>query len=451
TVGPGVRLGYFTSSPSLLRILRFITEETNQAPSGLSQAIVGQLLHTFEQGGFTRWLRGLGAQYELRRNWAIDTLFEHLHFEKSGSAFVAYKKPDATRGMVTKAELGKSLFSFVPPVGGMFIWFSIHLHHHPLFPHLSHTTSESHAKTVLADRVWNELGEAGVLLRPGELFAIGTPEERVERGEHVVFLRASYSSNSKAGKQASAFGQSVAREVQEGSSKTLNGFKLESECEKAAKILQSFLANPDHPESALNAIPKEVLARAKGFAIFTVFKAGFVWSGKAGSGVVIARLDDGTWSAPSCIATGGVGFGLQIGADISEFVVVLNTPAAVAAFAKGGNVTIGGQLAAAAGPIGVGGAVNTSLINPAPVFTYSKSKGLFAGKDANETFYGQAIPAVDLLSGKVPPPEAASALYETIEAAETVDESGLPQQAYTVPEGSLGGKEGLFDAGAAGH
>lgn len=54
------------------------------------------------------------------------------------------------------------------------------------------------------------------------------------------------------------------------------------------------------------------------FAIFTVLKAGFVWSGKAGSGVVIARLDDGTWSAPSCIATGGVGFGLQIGADLSE-------------------------------------------------------------------------------------------------------------------------------------
>ncbi|KAK4698491.1 SH3 domain-containing YSC84-like protein 1, partial [Phenoliferia sp. Uapishka_3] len=198
------------------------------------------------------------------------------------------------------------------------------------------------------------------------------------------------------------------------------------------------------------------------FAIFTVLKAGFVWSGKAGSGIVIARLDDGTWSAPSCIATGGVGFGLQIGADLSEFVVVLNDHDAVAAFAKGGNVTIGGALAAAAGPIGVGGAVNTSLLHPAPMFTYSKSKGLFAGvslegtalierKDANEAFYGQAIPAIDLLTGKVPPPEAASALYEAIEAAEGVDESGLPDQAYTVPEGgfvdpSHGGQK-IFDAG----
>jgi len=60
-------------------------------------------------------------------------------------------------------------------------------------------------------------------------------------------------------------------------------------------------------------------------------------------------------------------------------VIVLNSDEALSAFAKGGNVTIGGQLGATAGPIGVGGAVNTALLNPAPVFTYSKSRGLFAG------------------------------------------------------------------------
>ena len=149
---------------------------------------------------------------------------------------------------------------------------------------------------------------------------------------------------SKVGAQAAQFGTQVVAEAQAGSTKAMTGFKLENETLKAARILQAFLADPHHPESALNAIPKEVLARAKGLAIFTVLKAGFVWSGKAGSGVVIARLPDGTWSAPSCIATGGVGFGLQIGADLSEFVVVLNSDEALAAFAKGGNVTIGGQL-----------------------------------------------------------------------------------------------------------
>lgn len=82
--------------------------------------------------------------------------------------------------------------------------------------------------------------------------------------------------------------------------------------------MQSFLADPEHPDSALNSIPKAVLQQAKGLAIFSVVKAGFVWSGKAGSGVVTARLSDGSWSAPSCIATGGVGFGLQVSENLQR-------------------------------------------------------------------------------------------------------------------------------------
>ncbi|GAA99443.1 uncharacterized protein L969DRAFT_86697 [Mixia osmundae IAM 14324] len=246
---------------------------------------------------------------------------------------------------------------------------------------------------------------------------------------------------SKAGQQAQAFGQDVGRAAAAGSQELRTGFKLEAECQKAARTLQSFLADPAHPESALNAIPKVVLQRAKGLAVFTVLKAGFVWSGKAGSGIVVARLPDGSWSAPSCIATGGVGFGLQIGADLSEFVIVLNSEDAVRAFTTQGNLTVGGSVAASAGPIGTGGAVNASLMHPAPMFTYSKNKGLFAGvslegtalverKDANEAFYGQKIPVADLLGGKVPPPEVASALYETIENAEAIDESALPEHSY---------------------
>ncbi len=112
-----------------------------------------------------------------------------------------------------------------------------------------------------------------------------------------------------------------------------------------------------------------------GLAVFQVLKAGFVFSGKAGSGIVISRLPDGSWSAPSCIATGGVGWGLQIGADITDFVIVLNSEDAVRAFSLGGNVTIGGNISATAGPIGTGGSVQASLAHPAPMFSYSKSKG----------------------------------------------------------------------------
>ncbi|CCO27976.1 LAS seventeen-binding protein 3 Short=LAS17-binding protein 3 [Rhizoctonia solani AG-1 IB] len=78
------------------------------------------------------------------------------------------------------------------------------------------------------------------------------------------------------------------------------------------------------------------------------------------------------------------------------------------------------------------------------MFSYSKSKGLFAGlslegtilierKDTNRDFYGSNVPAKDILSGRVPPPEVAGKMYEVIEAAEGLDESGLPSSAY-VPD-----------------
>lgn len=188
-----------------------------------------------------------------------------------------------------------------------------------------------------------------------------------------------------------------------------------------------------------------------------------MWSGKIGSGVVIARLPDGSWSAPSCIGTGAVGFGLQIGADLTEFVIVMNSEEAVKAFAHAGNLTIGGSLSAAAGPIGTGGAINAAIRDPAPLFTYSRSKGLFAGislegtvlverKETNKDFYGQPIPALDLLTGKVPAPEAASAMYEVVEAAEMVDESGIPQQSYvpTAEPGQTAPVSGYDLSGAQG-
>ncbi|CAE6422271.1 unnamed protein product [Rhizoctonia solani] len=268
----------------------------------------------------------------------------------------------------------------------------------------------------------------------------------------------------KAQLQATAFMQEGGSRMQQESAALVRGFSLPGEAEKAAKILESFLANPDHPESALNAIPKAVLQRARGLAVFQVLKAGFVFSGKAGSGLVLARLPDGSWSAPSCIGTAGVGWGLQIGADITDFVIVLNSEEAVRAFSMGGNVTVGGNISASAGPIGTGGAVQASLASPAPMFSYSKSKGLFAGlslegtvlierKDANRDFYGSDVPAKDILSGRVPPPEVAGKMYEVIEAAEGLDESGLPASAY-VPDATGTHQpvpQGGYTVGGQGH
>ncbi|KAG8805685.1 hypothetical protein FRC19_007717 [Serendipita sp. 401] len=148
-----------------------------------------------------------------------------------------------------------------------------------------------------------------------------------------------------------------------------------------------------------------------------------------------------------------------------SFGVVLNSEDAVRAFSIGGNVTIGGNISATAGPIGTGASVLASLAHPAPMFSYSKSKGLFAGvslegtalierKDANKDFYGSPVPAKDILTGRVPPPEVASRMYEIIEAAEGLDESGLPAESYIPAEDpaaagsapSAPGDHALFDA-----
>jgi lipid-binding SYLF domain-containing protein len=111
---------------------------------------------------------------------------------------------------------------------------------------------------------------------------------------------------------------------------------------RSAEILREFRSMPEHQ------VPRAVLRDARGLAIMRVVKVGFVFSGE---GVVIARTGNG-WSGPSFIGTGSAGWGLQIGAQVTDFVFVLNNRDAVRAFSRGGNVTLGGDVSAAAGPVG---------------------------------------------------------------------------------------------------
>lgn len=165
-------------------------------------------------------------------------------------------------------------------------------------------------------------------------------------------------------------------------------------------------------------------ALLQGLAILTVIKAGFLGSARFGSGLVVARLPDGSWSAPSAIATGGAGFGGQIGFELTDFVFILNDASAVKTFSTAGSLTLGGNVSLAAGPVGrnAEAAGAASLRGVAGIFSYSKTKGLFAGvslegsaiierKDANTKLYGRPIAARDLLTGaERPPPQAAPLL-----------------------------------------
>lgn len=169
------------------------------------------------------------------------------------------------------------------------------------------------------------------------------------------------------------------------------------------------------------------MTNEQGLAVITVIKAGCLGSGRFGSGVVIARLSDGSWSAPSAIATAGAGFGGQIGFELTDFVFILNDAAAVRTFSQIGTLTLGGNVSIAAGPIGrnaeAAGAASSKGV--AGVFSYSKTKGLFAGvslegsvlverKDANEKLYNGKITARQLLEGSIRPPPAAEPLMRVL-------------------------------------
>jgi len=191
---------------------------------------------------------------------------------------------------------------------------------------------------------------------------------------------------------------------------------MQNDVDQATSTVQRFRAIPE------KGIPESVLKDAKGLAIITVLKAGFIFSGQGGWGVVVARTPHG-WSPPSAIGTGGAGFGFQVGAEVTEFVLVLNTPEAVEAFAHGGNVSFGGALSAAAGP--VGRTAGASVMPVAAVYTYSRSQGAFAGAsiegtvfaardDANQAYYGRAVTPHQILAGQVKAPKGAGKLHAAL-------------------------------------
>nr|XP_045000199.1 SH3 domain-containing YSC84-like protein 1 isoform X3 [Jaculus jaculus] len=165
---------------------------------------------------------------------------------------------------------------------------------------------------------------------------------------------------------------------------------LKSEAKKAAKILREFteITSRNGPDKI---IPAHVIAKAKGLAILSVIKAGFLVTARGGSGIVLARLPDGKWSAPSAIGIAGLGGGFEIGIEVSDLVIILNYDRAVEAFAKGGNLTLGGNFTVAVGPLG--------------------------------RFYCQDIRAYDILFGDVPRPAQAEDLYEILDSFTEMYES----------------------------
>jgi lipid-binding SYLF domain-containing protein len=191
--------------------------------------------------------------------------------------------------------------------------------------------------------------------------------------------------------------------------------KLEKEMAHAAKVVDTFFSPKLLKDQS---IPHELLVEAYGLVFLTVYKLGFLFSGKAGTGFIISRTTAG-WSAPSFLASGGLGFGMMAGGEVVHYMVILNSRSAVKVFTRNGQVQLGSELDLAVGPIGraASASVNVGAGGIAPNYSYSHSKGLYGGiglssgvictrKSLNARCYGPNVTVRQLLSGDVPCPLA---------------------------------------------
>lgn len=174
-----------------------------------------------------------------------------------------------------------------------------------------------------------------------------------------------------------------------------------------------------------SAISDALLNKANGIIIVPGLKrAGFIVGGQYGKGVFMARLPNGRWSAPSTIRIEGGSFGLQIGAGETDLVMLAMNEQAVTQLMKMG-VKIGGDVMAAAGPVGRAADASTTPIPSAGLLSYSRARGVFAGAtvngstlrsddDDNAAIYGRRVDQSDILTGKVKPTAAAQPLLSLL-------------------------------------
>lgn len=200
---------------------------------------------------------------------------------------------------------------------------------------------------------------------------------------------------------------------------------MRKEIAKAAATLAEFAGMPDA------GVPRQLLAKARGVAFLTVLRGGFLWAGKMGTGLVVARnAQTGGWSAPSALGAFGVSFGLQAGGELNSVLLLLNSDAALAAFSGSGHLALGAGLSLAVGPWGrsIEAEAGGGDAGAVACYSYCSAKGAFAGvavegsvmwcrSDLNQTFYGRPVTPRQLLSGQIPPPRAAGPLYRALEMA----------------------------------
>jgi len=191
--------------------------------------------------------------------------------------------------------------------------------------------------------------------------------------------------------------------------------------DNATKVLHEIMGMPD------NGIPEEVLEHAKCVAVVPhMVKGGFIFGGKGGKGVATCRTADG-WSAPAFITISGGSWGLQIGVEAVDLVMIIQNEKGMQELLSS-NFQIGADASAAAGPVGRHASAGTDWKLDTEILTYSRAKGAFAGltlegasirqdSDSRHAMYGRKVTTQALLLGKVPAPSAARPFLAEIRGA----------------------------------
>lgn len=187
-----------------------------------------------------------------------------------------------------------------------------------------------------------------------------------------------------------------------------NETKLRDRSESAASVLSEIISTPD------SGIPKALLDKATAIAVVPhVVKGAFVFGGSYGKGLIAQRTSKG-WSAPAYITLSGGSFGFQIGASATDYVLVFTNHDGLEPLLSG-KLTLGADVAVAAGPVGRNAQASTDVTLNSAIYSYSRSKGVFAGvalngavlsidNEANDVAYNGNYTGRDiLLNGEVTP------------------------------------------------
>jgi lipid-binding SYLF domain-containing protein len=186
----------------------------------------------------------------------------------------------------------------------------------------------------------------------------------------------------------------------------------------AGTVLNEIMATPD------KGIPQEVFENAKCIAVVPgMVKGAFVFGGKHGRGFATCRTANG-WSAPAPISIGGGSWGLQIGVQEIDLVLMVMNDGGMQRMLSN-KFQVGGDAAAAAGPVGRHASAGTDWKADSEILTYSRAKGLFAGisltgavvqqdEDSTRDIYRQRIPQRSILSGSVAVPASASSFMNAV-------------------------------------